>query len=351
MLCKNCNKEIADGSKFCKYCGASAEKIVIEIKEMFCKACGNKLEDDALFCKLCGAAVKTDGGGSVKTEKRFFTKKKLLIAVAVVVCLVAAVILLGEDGESRVEPHEPLSSAETYSPIDGGTSASNSNKAVNVDGIYYKLIDTRLVLSGQGELDKSTINSFSKKSFDTVEFESGSIDIPENAFSGYSNIKNVELNNVVGRIGAEAFKGCGLDFLLVDGTVSQIGDDAFADCNITCVYLNNPEIRANLNTRYDFGRLFENATEIIIHYATGNSQAPDDDFTLAESAWGDYLRNNEQYSRLKSIVETSATLASQHYNLWANALDYTRISFVDPDTGEEKEYNFPKDNVCYSFEY
>ena len=49
MICKNCNKEIPDGSKFCMECGAKQD----ELKK--CHACGTGgLPVEALFCPNCG---------------------------------------------------------------------------------------------------------------------------------------------------------------------------------------------------------------------------------------------------------------------------------------------------------
>jgi len=49
--CSNCNKEIADGSRFCGFCGAeqSASKK--------CGSCGREIEGQPSFCPYCGTSL------------------------------------------------------------------------------------------------------------------------------------------------------------------------------------------------------------------------------------------------------------------------------------------------------
>lgn len=51
MQCSNCNKEIADGSRFCGFCGTeqSATKK--------CASCGREIEGQPSFCPYCGTSV------------------------------------------------------------------------------------------------------------------------------------------------------------------------------------------------------------------------------------------------------------------------------------------------------
>ena len=50
-ICPNCNKQLADGVKFCNACGTPITETV------FCRNCGAKISADAAFCKNCGAAT------------------------------------------------------------------------------------------------------------------------------------------------------------------------------------------------------------------------------------------------------------------------------------------------------
>jgi len=324
MLCKVCKREIEDDSKFCEYCGAEVEK---ESENLFCSSCGKPIENNSLFCKHCGASV---GSEVIVPEKNDKGKKTSYVQKIIIIALVVAVGLLAFGYYKKTQPDAPaVVDGSSDGVSDGGNNGGNDggifgkndggnadesgdNKAKEVNGIYYTIVDNALYLSGEGTADIKTINSFSKKTFDKVVFESGSIDIPDDAFSGFSNIKSVELRNYVRKIGARAFKGCGFENIAIGKSVTEIGDDAFADCAISVVFLNNPMIRANLNQRTDFGRLFEFASIIAV--------CCDEDFTLEESGWGQYLRNNEEYAKIQSYVAGVHSLAMYNYNLMANSV-------------------------------
>lgn len=51
MICKQCNSEISEGSKFCQSCGAKTE---IETVKKFCLECGCEIESTVKFCPKCG---------------------------------------------------------------------------------------------------------------------------------------------------------------------------------------------------------------------------------------------------------------------------------------------------------
>lgn len=79
MICKTCNKNIPNFSKYCPYCGSSdledvkieegidiiSEKIVsdcdINVDNMqYCRHCGKKIENDSVYCKYCGYRLCND---------------------------------------------------------------------------------------------------------------------------------------------------------------------------------------------------------------------------------------------------------------------------------------------------
>lgn len=326
MLCKGCNREIENDSEFCEYCG---KKVKEESKNLFCSSCGNPLVNGSLFCNHCGASVdsvpliqKKDG----KSKKTNCIYKIIIFALVLTVGLLA----FGYYKSTKTDAPAVVDNGNDVGNIignDGGNISGNNggnadkastSKAKEVNGIYYTIVDNALYLSGEGVLDIQTINSFSREAFDKVIFESGNIDIPDDTFSGFSNIKSVELRNYVRKIGARAFKGCCFENIAIGKSITEIGEDAFADCAISVVFLNNPMIRSNLNQRTDFGRLFEFASIIAVFYSS--SQSPDDDFTLDESGWGQYLKNNQEYSEIQSHASGVHSLAKRNYNLWANAV-------------------------------
>lgn len=63
----------------------------------------------------------------------------------------------------------------------------------------------------------------------SAEMPSGTTAIPDNAFSGFSNLRNIEFNNELTTIGARAFYNCeNLDVTIEDGLT--IGENAFYGC-------------------------------------------------------------------------------------------------------------------------
>ena len=56
MICKKCNAELPDNSKFCSICGAAVE--TAPAANMFCTSCGAKLAEGTMFCTECGTPVK-----------------------------------------------------------------------------------------------------------------------------------------------------------------------------------------------------------------------------------------------------------------------------------------------------
>ncbi|NOU24401.1 MAG: zinc-ribbon domain-containing protein, partial [Methylotenera sp.] len=53
--CISCGKDIADNSKFCRFCSAPQ---VAKPSVPSCKKCGSVLLPNAKFCKGCGAKVE-----------------------------------------------------------------------------------------------------------------------------------------------------------------------------------------------------------------------------------------------------------------------------------------------------
>ena len=85
MLCRECKREIRDGSEFCKYCGWKAEK---DSDVSFCTSCGKQIKNDSLFCKHCGASVDD----VVKVPEKDDKYKKRSLAIKVILIVLLAVV-------------------------------------------------------------------------------------------------------------------------------------------------------------------------------------------------------------------------------------------------------------------
>ncbi len=58
MICKICNSENSEASKFCAACGAKLEaEAPATAAPMFCSGCGSALDANTKFCAVCGTAV------------------------------------------------------------------------------------------------------------------------------------------------------------------------------------------------------------------------------------------------------------------------------------------------------
>lgn len=63
--CSNCEKEIAEGTKFCPFCGteqviSQPEQETVEESAVICPNCGNELSGEAKFCNKCGAKIESN---------------------------------------------------------------------------------------------------------------------------------------------------------------------------------------------------------------------------------------------------------------------------------------------------
>lgn len=57
MKCPNCNNEITDNVKFCRYCGT---KIETQPEQAKCPKCGALNRQGATFCDSCGTKMSGD---------------------------------------------------------------------------------------------------------------------------------------------------------------------------------------------------------------------------------------------------------------------------------------------------
>lgn len=100
MKCQFCQKEIADGTKFCKYCGK--EQQAVPSSGNYCPACGAANSANAAFCAGCGAPLAQPGGmrrknteaGKQKDGGKGIGKKVVLVLVIIAIVLGAAALVI-----------------------------------------------------------------------------------------------------------------------------------------------------------------------------------------------------------------------------------------------------------------
>jgi len=100
MLCKNCEKEIRDGSEFCKYCGQKVEK---EAEFLFCASCGKQIKNNSLFCKHCGASV---GNEVTPCQKKVKHKKTNLAIIIALIVIVGLAVFSRDEEKTGKQPDE-----------------------------------------------------------------------------------------------------------------------------------------------------------------------------------------------------------------------------------------------------
>ena len=84
----------------------------------------------------------------------------------------------------------------------------------------------------------------------SAEMPSGTTAIPDDAFNGFSNLRNIEFNNELTTIGARAFYNCeNLDVTIEDGLT--IGENAFYGCgNVSMVTDTKPSYELDANETF-----------------------------------------------------------------------------------------------------
>lgn len=78
MNCIKCGQPLAEGVKFCPYCGTRAEQVQGNV---FCTTCGAKLEPSTQFCPGCGIKVGQTTGQTV--DNTVATSGKLITTIKV----------------------------------------------------------------------------------------------------------------------------------------------------------------------------------------------------------------------------------------------------------------------------
>lgn len=110
MRCTACQREISEGSRFCKYCGVPVEQPPAPSR---CPRCGSDVKAGAAFCRFCGASLQEAAApeppqqpevprqqqvpprrSAEKPAKKKSNSKKIALIAAVLVAVVALLVVL-----------------------------------------------------------------------------------------------------------------------------------------------------------------------------------------------------------------------------------------------------------------
>jgi len=105
---------------------------------------------------------------------------------------------------------------------------------------YYNENYGNLTISGNGDIDKSKLDTLTNKYKDQINgivIENGITSIPENCFYGFAfpSLETVEIGSSVSKIGSCAFEDCGLSKVIFaeNSSLEAIGERAFCNNNFT----------------------------------------------------------------------------------------------------------------------
>lgn len=187
MKCIRCNRELPDGAKFCKECGAK--------QGIVCSVCGTIADKDSKFCMECGADLMIS---TIKKSKGFSITS----------------IEAEEMGiKHGFDIHQPNGTGEyciglTWSV---GSSGYNGNA-------------TQLVIPAVIEGQKVTRIFFA-------------------AFSRCNSLEQVTISEGITRIDSRAFTGCKrLKSVIIPSSMDNLSTSSFEDCdNLEVIYYRGSE--------------------------------------------------------------------------------------------------------------
>ena len=142
----------------------------------------------------------------------------------------------------------------------------------------------------------------------SAEMPSGTTAIPDDAFSGFSNLRNIEFNNELTTIGARAFYNCeNLDVIIEDGLT--IGENAFYGCgSVGMVTDTKPSYTL------DEGDTFYGCDGLTVFIPEGNTIIPEESFKGCEVMKEVVTSNSVTEIKAKAFMDCSrlkkATIAT-----------------------------------------
>ena len=132
ITCPNCQKQLADGTKFCDDCGAQI------VETIFCANCGNQTSTEYAYCQVCGAPLAEPAAPEKKGFKMPAISKKLIGVIgavaAVAVLIVALVLLFGGSKKNNYILYAKEGEV-FYSSVSKLKPWQLTDKMVDVDGV------------------------------------------------------------------------------------------------------------------------------------------------------------------------------------------------------------------------
>ena len=236
--------------------------------------------------------------------------KKMYKMIALILCI-AMIAMLAGCSESTYQGGNNGGKAVT-SGNDVGNGKQVGKDRLSQDGVEYLVANGKLTISGNGTVTKDAVAAMLPE-YNIVDFESGNLDVGDDAFNGYTNITKIILRNNVYNIGARAFKGCSIPLIAFGNSITDIGDGAFEECCLKYVFINNEYIFQNFNSRYDFGGVGATASGIFI-YKDLIPYEYNSDYSEYESIAGDFLTSGGMFDELAPERGATAVEQRHHYN-------------------------------------
>ena len=129
MKCIYCGKEIAEKSKFCKYCGGSisGEQYIESNK---CSVCGAKLPPGVKFCVKCGASVLPNENGPHYKKK---LNLKIILSVMIILVMLWGITITLLWRQGILFNEEPVAEQKKTEVVTGD--AKDDEKQLNEENL------------------------------------------------------------------------------------------------------------------------------------------------------------------------------------------------------------------------